>query len=421
MTRLLLAVALLFSASCWAKPTNQLVVLTTFHLEAIQPILESFKKHHPKMTFTILHRRETSGLRLLQQADHDIDVVISSSLSLYATLSEQKRLVPLNELNYDSAFQQQQFMQQTLKNVAVFGYSGYGIMWNNDYLKMHDLPPPDSWESLTEPHYFRHLVMSSPARSGTTHIMVENILQQYGWKKGWKILLQIGGNLSSVSARSYGVSDTIARGLAGIGPIIDSYAYSRQKTFPFIDFKYQANSPLLPSYAAAVENIHPSPYSVAFIQFLLSDEIQQDLSSSTMNKYALNQAMSQPFDVIPINQFLMQQRAALVKQLFEQTINQQLIRLNQAWQLIHEIKKLPHLSQAEQRQFNLALKLASTPPISETQAKDPLLREAISLTRTDFDTMKYTNQWRLLMSEQLDQAIAICERLLDAHERRRRP
>ncbi|GAL08143.1 iron ABC transporter substrate-binding protein [Photobacterium aphoticum] len=416
-----MAVVLFFSASCWAKPTNQLVVLTTFRLEAIKPILEAFKQDHPELQFTILHRRETSGLRLLEQADHDIDLVISSSLSLFSTLSEQKRLLPLNELNYDSAFQQQQFMQQTLKNVAVFGYSGYGIMWNQDYLTMHNLPEPDSWESLTEPQYFRHLVMSSPARSGTTHIMVENILQQYGWKKGWQIILQIGGNLSSVSARSYGVSDTIARGLAGIGPIIDSYAHARQKIFPFIGFKYQANSPLLPSYAAAVDNINPSPYSIAFIQFLLSDEMQQNLSTSAMNKYALSQAMSQPFEVIPINQYLMQKRASLVKQLFEQTINQQLIRLNQAWQLIHEIKKLPHLSQAEHRQFNLALKLASTPPISEAQAKDPLLLDAISMTRTDFDTMKYTNQWRRLMSEQLDQAIAICERLLDAHERRRRP
>lgn len=85
MTRLLLAVVLFFSASCWAKPTNQLVVLTTFRLEAIKPILEAFKQDHPELQFTILHRRETSGLRLLEQADHDIDLVISSSLSLFST------------------------------------------------------------------------------------------------------------------------------------------------------------------------------------------------------------------------------------------------------------------------------------------------------------------------------------------------
>lgn len=372
------------------------------------------------MTFTILHRREVAGLRLLEQNDHDIDIVISSSPSLFNYLSEQNSLMPLNALNYDSAFQRQRFMQQTLENVAVFGYSGYGLMWNEDYLAKHNIKAPDSWESLTDPQYFRHLVMSSPARSGTTHIMVENILQQHGWKKGWQLLLQIGGNLSSVSARSYGVSDTISRGLAGIGPIIDSYAYRRQEHFPFIGFQYQPNSPLMPSYVAAVNNINPAAHSIEFIRFLLSDQVQHTLSSSSMNKYALKQNMTQPFDVSQLNYQLMHQRGMMVKQLFEQTINQQLIRLNQAWQLINEVKRLPHLNNAEMRQLNLAIKLANTPPVTESQAQDPHLLAVLTMDRNDLTTVKYANHWRQLMGEQLEQSIALCERLIEQYENRRK-
>lgn len=421
MMRLLLAIVFFFSASCLAQPTNQLVILTTFTENALQPVLQAFKEHYPKTHFRVLHRRVISGQRLLNQNDHDIDIVLSSTLSLFTALNERGSLLPLNELNYDSTFQQQRFMQQTLKNVAIFGYSGYGLMWNSDYLAKHQLPQPTNWESLKDPVYFRHLVMSSPARSGTTHMMVENILQQYGWKDGWQLLLQIGGNLSSVSARSYGVGDTIARGLAGIGPIIDSYAYESEKLFPFIGFTYQNNSPLMPSYVAAIKNINQSKNSIAFIKYLLSDEVQQALSTSAMNKYALNQTMTQPIEVSPLNLQLMHQRSTLVKQLFEQTINQQLIRLNQTWQLIHEVKKLRHLTQAETRQFTLALKLASTPPISKLQARDPQLLTAITMARADLDTMKYTKLWRQLMTEQLEQAIAICEQLLNTHEYRRRP
>ncbi|PSU32345.1 ABC transporter substrate-binding protein [Photobacterium lutimaris] len=411
--KFLYAVILLFSLSSWAKPTDQLIILTTFTVESLQPILKKFQQQYPEVHFTILHRRESSGLRLLSHEDHDIDIVISSTRSLFTPLVDDNRLLPLDALNFDSTFQQQRFMQDSIANVAIFGYSGYGLMWNEEYIKKHKLPVPNKWESLADPRYFRHLVMSSPARSGTTHIMVENILQHYGWKNGWQLLLQIGGNLSSISARSYGVKDSIARGLAGIGPIIDSYAHESQKLFPFINFAYQPKSPLLPSYVAAVKNIQQANRSIEFIEFLLSDELQKNLSTSSLNKYALHQTMAQPFEVSSIDHHLMEERAILVKQLFEQSINRQLIRLNQAWQLIHKVKQLSPLTPEEQRQYTLAIKLASTPPISEAQSRNPRLRKAITMSRTDMHTAQIILEWRTLMTEQLDQAISICERLLD--------
>ncbi|MBC7005308.1 ABC transporter substrate-binding protein [Photobacterium sp. BZF1] len=413
MMKLIYAVILLFSLSSWAKPTDQLIILTTFTVESLQPLLKQFKQLYPEVHFTVLHRREISGLRLLSYDDHDIDIVISSSRSLFTPLVEKERLLPLNVLNFDTAFQQQRFLQDSITNVAIFGYSGYGLMWNNDYLEKHRLPLPNKWESLADPRYFNHLVMSSPARSGTTHVMVENILQHYGWKNGWKLLLQIGGNLSSVSARSYGVKDSIARGLAGVGPIIDSYAYESQKLFPFIHFSYQPKSPLIPSYIAAVKNLNQARRSIEFIEFLLSEEIQQNLSTSSLNKYALDQTMAQPFEITPIDHKLMEERSILVKQLFEQTVNRQLIRLNQAWQLIHKVRQRNDLSSEELRQYNLAIRLASTPPISEAQSRNSQMRSAISMSRTDVYTARLLDEWRILMAEQLDQAISICEKLLE--------
>ncbi|PSW08415.1 ABC transporter substrate-binding protein [Photobacterium rosenbergii] len=413
MMKLIYAVILLFSLSSWAKPTDQLIILTTFTVESLQPLLKQFKQLYPEVHFTVLHRREISGLRLLSYDDHDIDIVISSSRSLFTPLVEKERLLPLNALNFDTAFQQQRFLQDSITNVAIFGYSGYGLMWNNDYLEKHNLPLPNKWESLADPRYFNHLVMSSPARSGTTHVMVENILQHYGWKNGWKLLLQIGGNLSSVSARSYGVKDSIARGLAGVGPIIDSYAYESQKLFPFIHFSYQPKSPLIPSYIAAVKNLNQARRSIEFIEFLLSEEIQQKLSTSSLNKYALDQTMAQPFEITPIDHKLMEERSILVKQLFEQTVNRQLIRLNQAWQLIHKVRQRNDLSSEELRQYNLAIRLASTPPISEAQSRNSQMRSAISMSRTDVYTARLLEEWRILMAEQLDQAISICEKLLE--------
>ncbi|PSW13906.1 ABC transporter substrate-binding protein [Photobacterium sanctipauli] len=404
---------LLFITPCFVAATNQLIILTTFTEASLQPLLKQFQQHHPDTEFKVLHRREASGLRLLSDNQHDIDIVISSSLSLFIPLSQQNRILPLNELNYDSAVQQQLLLPDTVNNVAIFGYSGYGFMWNQDYLDKHRLDLPSRWEDLADPQYFRHLVMSSPSRSGTTHIMVENILQQHGWKDGWRLLLKIGGNLASVSARSYGVSDAIARGLAGIGPVIDSYAYSSQAQFPFIGFSYQPSSPLLPSYVAALPNLHQAKQTMAFVHFLLSEQVQDNLSISSMNKYALNQKLSQPYEVVSLDHALMQQRSTLVKALFEYSVNRQLIRLNQAWQLIHEVEKLTTLTPDQQHKFNLAKRLASTPPITERQARSEILQQSISLSSKDINSIQLTRQWQQLMTDQLDHAIAICEQLLD--------
>jgi ABC-type Fe3+ transport system substrate-binding protein len=61
---------------------------------------------------------------------------------------------------------------------------------------------------MDRPHeskYFNHLVISAPSRSGTTHLTVETILQAYGWEKGWALLLNAGGNMGSITDRSFGV------------------------------------------------------------------------------------------------------------------------------------------------------------------------------------------------------------------------
>jgi len=403
---------LFFSSACIAAPTNQLIILTTFTESSITPVTQQFQQQYPNVTIKVLHRREESGLRLLNKNDHDIDIVISSSPALFLSLIENNRLQPLSGLDHDFDAQWQTFQPDTTSSIAVFGYSGYGLMWNKDYLAKHQLDIPKTWKSLIQPQYFRHIIMSSPSRSGTTHLMVEDILQQYGWKEGWKLLLQIGGNLASVSARSFGVSDAISRGLVGVGPVIDSFAYEDQKQFPFIGFHYQNQSPQLPSYIAAVKNINQAAHSQNFVDYLLSDKVQQNLSTSSLNKYGLHQKPNQPYSVSPINHELMQHRAILIKQLFDQVINHQLDLLNQAWRLIHQIEKQESLTDTQHQQYQRAIQLASTPPVSDVQANSISYNQALLHSRSDVHTAKCIKRWRHMMSKQLEESILISEQLL---------
>lgn len=410
----LIILMLSFSSACIAAPTKQLIILTTFTESSITPITQQFQQQYPDAVIKVLHRREESGLRLLSKNDHDIDIVISSSPTLFMPLIENNRLLPLDSLNQNLDNDWHPFLPGSASSIAVFGYSGYGLMWNKDYLIKHRLDIPQTWESLAEPQYFRHLIMSSPGRSGTTHLMVENILQQYGWTDGWKLLLQIGGNLASVSARSFGVSDAISRGLTGVGPVIDSFAFEDQKQFPFIGFHYQEQSPRLPSYIAAVKNRHQARHSLDFIGFLLSDNVQQSLSTSSLNKYGLHQKPSQPFTVLSIDYEQMQHRTILIKLLFDQIINHQLDLLNQAWRHIHQLARQPSLTDTQQQQYQRAIALASTPPVTEAQANNTAFNQALIHSQTDVHTAKSVKHWRRVMSKQLEESILISEQLLAA-------
>lgn len=48
------------------------------------------------------------------------------------------------------------------EKVAVVGYSGIGIMYNRRYLEKYRLPVPTSWQSLADPAFMGHVMMSSP-------------------------------------------------------------------------------------------------------------------------------------------------------------------------------------------------------------------------------------------------------------------
>ena len=82
------------------------------------------------------------------------------------------------------------------------------------------------------------MALSSPSRSGTTHLTVETILQGEGWDKGWSQLLEISGNSAQITERSFGVPDGVNNGQFGIGIVIDFFGLSSKYSgFP-VEFVY---------------------------------------------------------------------------------------------------------------------------------------------------------------------------------------
>lgn len=216
-----------------ARAAEPIVVLTTFSEEPMGALFEEFKQLNPDIPIQVVYRRTGPALKWVQQSSiNPVDMIISSSPTFFHDLDNEGLIVAPLEQYEMPAWLTVHDLTKSNKTIAL-GYSGITIMYNQRYLEKNNLPIPHTWKDLAAAQFSGHIMMSTPNNSGTTHMMVEGVLQQKGWQQGWALLREVGGNLASVSARSFGVSESISRGLVGAGVVIDSYAIDAKKiNFP---------------------------------------------------------------------------------------------------------------------------------------------------------------------------------------------
>lgn len=361
-----LGIALLY-ASLASAQEKELVILTTFSREPLLPLIDEFSKQYQDVDVQVVHRRAQSSVQMLSKSYiQNIDIVLSSSPYLMQHLAENGRLTTLPE-RFQAPEWLRPYMLPPAGQVVTIGYSGAGIVWNRDYLQTHQLPKPKQFSDLTSPVYFGHLTMSTPARSGTTQLMVESILAKYGWQEGWRLLTNIGANMATISSRSFGVSDYVAKGQFGIGPTIDSYALILERKFDHVEFAYDESFTLMPTYVGLVKQQHNDIYAKAFIDLLMSKAVQTNMDSNDFAKHGLsdNSLFNDRFTRLSVATLI--QREDCMNLLFDLMISKRLPALKDTWLSLINARKhyqdnpqvLAQIKQIEQQIFSV--------PISEKE------------------------------------------------------
>lgn len=105
--------------------------------------------------------------------------------------------------------------------------SSYGMLMNLRGLAQQKLPELKTWEDLGDPRMFSWVVIADPRKSSSVRVSYELILQQYGWEKGWTLLMQIAANSRLIADASSAIPNEVATGNVLAGPCIDFYAYAR--------------------------------------------------------------------------------------------------------------------------------------------------------------------------------------------------
>jgi len=267
-------------------------------------------------------------------------------------------------------------------------------MWNKPYLQAHKLSPPREWPDMADPRYFGHLAISAPSRSGTTHLTIEVILQGHGWDKGWALLLNAGGNMGTITERSFGVPEAVISGQYGIGIVVDFFGLSAIASGNPVDFAYPSKTAVVPANIGLIKGGPNAEPARAFINYLLSEEGQLVLFRPEVGRlpvipelYAKGpKGYPNPFVTklggVTFNDQLSSSRRNVVNALFDQIITFRHAELKAAWGAIYKAEEAAAKAKGTPKEaaasgpLQEARALASKVPLDEKRVGDKAVNEA---------------------------------------------
>jgi len=393
-------------------------VVTSFPKELTEAYKKAFESRNPGIKIEILNKNTTASIAYIKElpAGQRPDVMWASAPDAFEVLARDKLLQPAPEVknpqapakigNYPINDPENMYYGQAL--------AGYGLMWNTRYMNAHKVPAPKEWADLIKPEYFGHVSISSPSRSGTTHLTVETILQGEGWEKGWAQMLQIAGNCAAVTDRSFAVPDGVNNGQYGVGIVIDFFGLAgKYSGFP-VEFHYPNVTAVVPANIALVAGGKNNDEAKKFISFTLSREGQELLFDPKISRlpilpysqlkapagYPVPQEVAKRAKV-QFDAVLSESRYQVVTSLFDQMVTFRLKELQAATKAIHDAEKA--LKAKPNAQGSALVKQARdaayAPLVGETNAKNEEFLELFRKNRRDVAVSKQLTGMEQMWSE----------------------
>lgn len=246
---------------------QELRILTSFPQNVSDAYVEMWQRLHPDTEIIVLNKNTVAGINeVLRGNARGFDVFWASSPEAFELLTRNASFADVSVCGEDGP-----------QVVEPFALSSVGWARRID----SNLFMPAEWNDLLRPIYRDQIAMARPARSGTTHMMVEHLLLVRGWDEGWAFFLELAGNLSTLTARSYGVSDGLMNERFEIGLTIDFLAQSQRDS---LDFRYGRPIVLTPAQVGILNGGFASDQACDFVRMILSRAGQLALLSPEISR-----------------------------------------------------------------------------------------------------------------------------------------
>jgi phosphoglycerate transport regulatory protein PgtC len=264
---------------------NKVVVLTGYPPEMTTLYKNAFEKTHPGTTLEILPSKSGEALTTLRKPDSNVDVYWAPSPRNFLALAKEGGFQRLTLATGSLPFGIGGFpISDPAGYYAGFEMAGYGFAVNPQRLQQKGLSQPTDWTDLTDNKWKDEIILPQPSKIGFAPLMVDIILQSYGWERGWAILQAIGANAQLIGERGGNIADDIGKGQASVGLSIDYLINIAIAKGAPITFAYPAVGGYSIAHIAVLKNAPHANQAQAFVEFALSPDGQKILFDPRIRK-----------------------------------------------------------------------------------------------------------------------------------------
>lgn len=435
----LLAAAALATASGFASspafaqdtPQGKLVVMTSYS-DAMTALYKSaFERSHPGVQIEIFRERSNDAMRTLRQPDQGkVDVYWAAAQRNFVALAKNGAFrhldIPLAGLPIgidgfpisDPAFY-----------YAAFELAGYGFAVNPERLKEKGLPEPRDWTDLTDPAWQDEIILPRPSKIGFAPMMIEIVLQSYGWERGWCILHAIGANAQLLGEHGSNIADDIGKGRASVGLSLDFLIRAASAKGAPIRFIYPGIGGYSPGQVAIMRQAPHAKDAEAFVSFVLSPEGQKLLFDPAIRRLPVRPSVYadkpegyfDPFMAKPAMPFVFNATHALARQnldklLFDALITDTQLQLRETLRTIAKAEKLAETASdpSLKEKARQARMLACAMPFNIVQASGRAERLADDPEGKSPRNADMIAQWKKQTRQNRDEAERLAEQVIAA-------
>ena len=378
--------ACLLLISQLACAAEKVVVLSSYPQEVITQFEAAFERAYPQYRLELLWRQSRDAMSYLHQPHSAVDVYWTPAQRNFAVLAKEGAF---RKLDID--------LSGLPKRIGGFqisdpdGYyvasetAGYGMAYHPAELQRLGLPVPTDWKSLTAPAFSGHVVFPIPSKVGYAPMLVDTLLQGYGWEQGWSVLEQVAANASLADAGATFISDDVGGGRYAVGATMDFFAISAIANGKPLRFTYPEKVGYSPAHVAIFRDAANPDGARAFVSFVLSEQGQKLLFHPDIRKLPVRPAVYagkpdgyfDPFAAAQLASYDYDlttglKRQELVGALFDALITRHHAELKAMWSAIHQAEQKapgdPRLREAKQK--------ASWLPLTAEQSNDAALQQA---------------------------------------------
>ncbi len=412
--------ACLLLLSQLATATEKVVVLTSYPQEVVTQFEAAFEQAYPQYQLEILWRQSRDAMSYLHQPHSAVDVYWTPAQRNFAVLAKEGAF---RKLDVD--------LSGLPRNIGGFqisdpdGYyvasetAGFGMAYHPGELQRLGLPIPTDWKTLTAPAYSGHVVLPMPSKVGYAPMLVDTLLQGYGWEQGWSVLEQVAANASLADVGATFISDDVGSGRIAVGATIDFFAISAIANGKPLRFAYPEKVGYSPAHVAI---FHDAPHldgARKFVGFVLSEQGQKLLFHPDIRKLPVRPAIYvnkpkgyfDPFAAAQRASYNYDMASGLARQevvgaLFDALITRHHATLKTMWATIHQAEqKAP-----DDPRLKEALRHANWLPLTAVQVNDTALQQLF--IKRDSHTESIEQQWDVEVAKHYAQATQLAQKVI---------